>query len=136
MDQYIAKHKLPCRKHGRQVCGVCSFRKECTLNNCKCELFIPKGKKIIGICDNCEHPFNLHKLYPLQTKEVEDKGKKDVNILKILNIARDPDVSIPVSVVGVSPEKIIIPPKSYSEVRLEIMKEQSISEKMSITTKN
>jgi hypothetical protein len=31
LDNYIGLHELPCRKHGRKICCICSFRRECQL---------------------------------------------------------------------------------------------------------
>jgi hypothetical protein len=39
LEAYLQMHKLPCRKHGRVICGVCSYFRECTLTDCSCTLF-------------------------------------------------------------------------------------------------
>jgi hypothetical protein len=61
LDSYIFLHKFPCRKHGRQICCDCVFRRECQLRNCQCNLYIceESKKKSYGensICLSCNHP--------------------------------------------------------------------------------
>lgn len=39
LDMYIAQHPLPCRKHGRRVCGTCFYRRHCLLPSCHCQCY-------------------------------------------------------------------------------------------------
>jgi hypothetical protein len=62
LDEFITAHHLPCRKHGRFVCGDCVFRKNCQLGNCHCLLFKSSTDDGLGICIKCNHPGSLHSL--------------------------------------------------------------------------
>lgn len=62
LDEFIESHKVPCRKHGRFICGDCVFRKNCQLANCKCVLFKSSTDDGHGICMHCDHPGSLHSL--------------------------------------------------------------------------
>jgi hypothetical protein len=62
LDEFIESHKLPCRRHGRFVCGDCVFRKNCQIGGCKCVLFKSSTEDGHGICVHCDHPGSLHSL--------------------------------------------------------------------------
>ena len=62
LDQFIESHKYPCRKHGRFICGDCTFRRNCQIGSCKCVLFKSSTEDGHGICVHCDHPGSLHSL--------------------------------------------------------------------------
>jgi hypothetical protein len=62
LDEFIENHPLPCRKHGRFICGDCVYRKNCQLADCKCVLFKSSTHDGHGICVHCDHPGSLHSL--------------------------------------------------------------------------
>ena len=111
LDAFIFAHKLPCRKHGRFVCGDCVFRKNCNVGSCKCQMFKSTTDDGFGICANCDHPGTLHTLCPLQIRNPFKSGKKS-SMLKVLTAVRDPDMSLPMSVEGVVVENVIVKPMS------------------------
>jgi hypothetical protein len=73
LDDFIAVHKLPCRKHGRTVCCDCTVRMACQLRGCNCKSYESKalaesedtvmnrkkmmnGGNAFSICKSCDHP--------------------------------------------------------------------------------
>ena len=61
LDDFISLHKLPCRKHGRTICCVCSFRRDCMIKGCDCQSFQSKkpskrrSQVDTSICKLCDH---------------------------------------------------------------------------------
>ena len=103
-EKFIALHEKPCRKHGRWLCGACNFRGECLTAKCLCQRFVnTRSSKEIGVCANCNHMYQSHRLCPLQLCPTDTK----VSMLSILNESRHPDVSIPTEVKGVSTSKAL-----------------------------
>lgn len=62
LDEFIENHKVPCRKHGRFICGDCVYRMNCQIGHCKCVLFKSSTEDGHGICVHCDHPGSLHSL--------------------------------------------------------------------------
>ena len=118
LDAFITLHLLPCRKHGRKICCICVFRRECQLKNCQCKAFVcPPDKLVITfntICATCTHPGTLHVLCPNQLKS----SFKQKGLLKILTAVREPDISLPTAITGVSLEDLIIPELSFEEKKM------------------
>jgi hypothetical protein len=98
VDEYIAIHKKPCRRHGRLICGKCAFYGGCQVATCKCPHFTaPKDGKINGVCSTCQHVGQHHRLCPSQLNP-EQPATLDV----ILQQPRNPDLSIPVHIKGIA----------------------------------
>ena len=98
LDAYISKHKMPCRKHARVVCGDCVYFRECNVGSCQCKCF--KRDAISGkSCRQCHHSIVLHTIYPLDLKPSRRKMGK--TMLDILNSVTEPDLSLPTVVSGI-----------------------------------
>ena len=39
VESYVRMHDKPCRKHGRMICGACSYFRECSFDDCECTLY-------------------------------------------------------------------------------------------------
>jgi hypothetical protein len=115
LDIYIAGHPLPCRKHGRKVCGDCICYTKCAMPKCTCKRFIVSES---GVCKCCMHPCTLHKLCP---KQVVEKNKKE-DFLGMLaeSAAKEIDMTKPNNdIVGITLDDIIPPPVDYEVLRYE-----------------
>lgn len=118
LDEFINYHKLPCRKHGRFICGDCVFRKNCQIGSCKCQVFISSTADGHGICKTCDHPGSLHSLCPSQVRILmSDRARKKPSLLKVLNTIRDADMSIPTGVEGVLAEDMIVTEPTADDIR-------------------
>lgn len=116
VEDYIRLHQYPCARHGRKVCGDCVYREHCMLNSCRCKMYKAPDDNKHGICINCDHPGTLHTLKPLQSKHA-NKETADISLLQIVNVARAPDLSIPVSVTGIPIEDAIVPLPDADDIR-------------------
>lgn len=115
IDIFIADHPLPCRKHGRKVCGDCICYTRCAMPKCNCKRFIVSES---GVCKCCMHPSTLHKLCP---KQVIEKGKKE-DFLGMLaeSAAKEIDMTKPNNdIIGITLDDIIPPPIDYEVLRYE-----------------
>eukprot|EP01032_Pedospumella_encystans_P013354 gene13354-15381_t len=117
LDQFISAHKLPCRRHGRFICGDCVFRKNCQIGSCKCTLFKSSTSDGHGICITCDHPGSLHSLCPKQMRH-SNRASKNASLLSILTTIREPDMSFPTGVTGVAAEGIIVPAETADDRRV------------------
>jgi len=118
LDEFINYHKLPCRKHGRFICGDCVFRKNCQIGSCKCQVFISSTADGHGICRTCDHPGSLHSLCPTQVRILmSDRPRKKPSLLKVLNTIRDADISIPTGVEGILAEDVIVAEPTADDIR-------------------
>jgi len=115
LEDYIMQSKLPCRKHGRTICGKCIFRAKCSTKGCTCPEYIPsKEGQPTSICRDCFHTPDNHRRCPLQVKE----GDKPRSMLNLMRAARDPDTSMPESVQGMDFNDIIVPPEDPDDVQM------------------
>jgi len=71
VDDFISLHTEACRKHGRYICGVCSFQRECT--KCACLKYVNPGHAE-GVCARCNHPPSFHRTVPLFLKKKSQKN--------------------------------------------------------------
>ena len=39
VEAFVRMHEKPCRKHGRMICGACSYFRECSIDDCECALY-------------------------------------------------------------------------------------------------
>ena len=112
MDSYISLHKIPCNLHGRTICGDCFFIRECTKPRCKCKKYINNGHAG-GACVTCVHPPFMHRKVPLQLKNT-NKDRKNIvdNLQSSLENLRQPDLSIPDDLGGITiDDAIVLPPE-------------------------
>jgi hypothetical protein len=115
VEDYIKLSKLPCRRHGRHICGTCLYRGKCRHKKCLCDEYAPTKANTAGsICKHCFHTPDLHQNCPLQMKESTQKR----SMLTLMRSKRDPDMSIPASVTGVDFDDIIVPPEDPDDVQL------------------
>ncbi len=100
VEDFISLHSQPCSKHGRYVCGVCTFHRECT--KCSCTCYFTNAHQGAA-CYRCNHPQDLHRIVPLFLKK-----KSQRNIMQsILYLKREPDTGIPEEVEGVDATEFI-----------------------------
>ena len=101
VDDFISLHmSQACRRHGRYVCGDCSFQRECS--KCACQKYVNPGHKD-GVCSACNHPPSYHRRVPLFLKKKNAK-----NMMRgILSQKREPDVSVPEGMRGVDGVKFV-----------------------------
>jgi hypothetical protein len=64
VETYIQLHEVPCRTHGRMICGQCAYLDKCTKDGCKCTKYISEGHKQ-GLCKTCLHAADIHLIAPL-----------------------------------------------------------------------
>lgn len=114
LEGYFHMHTLPCRKHGRRICGDCYFYRECGQPKCACTA-MKHGATAHAVCGNCNHAPSLHRKCPLQIK----KDISKVSVSSILNVPRDPDMSIPSTLEGVSLSEVLIQPPDKDIFRNE-----------------
>eukprot|EP00605_Chrysophyceae_sp_TOSAG23-4_P001573 GSChrysophyteH1.ASY1.ANO1.1726.1 assembled CDS len=115
LEDYIMLSELPCRKHGRRICGKCMFRARCSQKNCSCVEYLPsKDGNMTSICKNCFHAPDIHRRMPIQIKEAE----KPRTMLSLMRSQRDPDTSMPSSVKGMDFDDIIVPPEDPDDVQM------------------
>lgn len=111
-DIYISLHDLPCRIHGRRVCGDCYTYEKCMIHSngkkCGCEMYKASTPLPQSICKDCNHPPSWHRLCPLQKREAYEKPKSMLEIMDEFN-DKKPDLSIPEEVVGLEMEDIFVP---------------------------
>lgn len=135
LDLFIFLHKMPCRKHGRKVCGLCVYRRSCMIHNCRCERFKTEKMGENAICQCCNHPGTLHSLCPLQVKKISDGGSDGTkeqqqfmellqqgSMLDILTADRQPDMSRPTAVNGVAITDVLVPELDPDELRTMVTK--------------
>ena len=104
VEDYMSLHQKPCRRHGRWLCGTCTFRRECMIQKCGCMCFMKSDNKDnAGMCEKCNHVAQNHRLCPLQLQTSNTKA----SMLAILNEPRNPDMSVPFSVKGLYSEKAV-----------------------------
>ena len=105
LEAYIFLHPEPCRKHGRTVCGSCFYTGKCRKPGCGCAAYRKSGGSG-SVCRDCYHPPDMHARCPLQMRE----AALGVSMLATMNRARDPDLSAPASVRGISLADVVVPP--------------------------
>lgn len=103
IDDYIALHVEPCRKHARTICGDCVYFRECHFGACACKEF-KKDKRTGLVCLHCSHPVSHHKLLPMALNPI--KKRENITLLSSLNTVLKPDLSLPSTVKGVDMDKI------------------------------
>lgn len=122
LEAYIFMHDLPCRKHGRLICGACHYTGKCMKPNCSCcEYQSSAGPG--SICEVCFHPPDMHQRCPLQCREATAPS----SMLSIMNHVRQPDTSIPSSLEGTPIEGIVVPPPSKDERKMSQIRESDES---------
>lgn len=120
-DAFICMHEIPCRKHGRKVCGDCVFSGKCLIKDCECVMHVPSSGKDGSICLTCSHPPSWHTICPLHMKQkilkkksqrAVSRGKKASNMLAIMEAINHvkPDLSMPSLVQGAPVNKLVDPP--------------------------
>jgi len=128
LDEFITLHKIPCRKHGRYICGDCVFRRHCQISGCQCTIFHSSTDDGHGICVTCNHPGSLHSLCPSQCRAKPHKNAIGPSMIKVLTAHREPDMSFPMTVEGVAIDNVIIPEPSADDKRemhtIELQKEK------------
>jgi hypothetical protein len=128
LDEFIGCHPLPCRKHGRFICGDCVFRKNCQIANCHCPLFKSSTADGHGICLTCDHPGSLHSLCPNQVRG-NHRSNNATNMLRIVTAVREPDMSFPTGVEGIAAEGIVVPKLTADDKREIRTKEIALEKK-------
>lgn len=128
LDVYANMQKLPCRKHGRNICGDCYFYGGCTAANCNCRLCLFSGTAH-SLCSQCNHAPTLHQIYPL---EMKSSNKKNLSLIHRMNQDKVPDLSTSAKVTGIDYVESVIPPSDSMVVRSQLF-ETIKKEKLSLT---
>lgn len=117
LDDYIGLHTEPCSTHGRTVCGTCVFKRECKKFRCKCRQYRGNGKPG-GACVTCVHAPFAHRRVPLRLRveaQLKSPSKNGVifdRLKEAVEVLREPDVSIPTHLGGITMEYAIERPPS------------------------
>ena len=115
LEDYIMLSKLPCRKHGRTICGKCFFRGKCSTKGCTCPEYYPsKEGHNTSVCKDCFHAPDFHRRNPMQIKE----GDKPRSMLQLMRAVREPDTSMPMTVQGMDYSDTIVPPEDPDDIQL------------------
>jgi hypothetical protein len=131
VEDYIKLSVLPCRKHGRRICGKCMYRGRCSQKGCTCPEYHPsKEGQMTSICRDCFHTPDIHRRCPLQMKE----GTKPRSMLQLMRAVREPDTSMPSTVQGISFEDTIVPPEDPLDVRMRIYEKLETKQKFDKTS--
>ena len=133
METYIQLHDVPCRIHGRMICGQCAYLDKCTKDGCKCTKYISEGHKN-GLCKTCMHAADIHLIAPLCFKE-SNSNATEISMLAILKSRsqQDPDLTAPDSIVGVKVNEVIIKEEDPEVLRYQREEKEKEMETMRLT---
>lgn len=126
-------HEVPCRIHGRMICGQCAYLDKCTKDGCKCTKYVSEGHKN-GLCKICLHAADIHLIAPICHKE-KSTDAVDISMLAILKsrAQQDPDLTAPDSVIGSKINEEIIEEEDPEVARHNREEQQKLQETMSQT---